>query len=256
MMFKPSVFIALILVFAAGDLVPAQQGNLLTPNTALDVMSGSVADATSDGRWLAVTVQSRRDRTDVDHMRFGDPTYVSPASTRVLLVETTSGDQDWLFGDPVQVRGLTWSPDDTQLGYFLMVGGQYQLRVYDIESGNTRSVSLRTAKEISSNSPLIWAPDGSSVLLSLRPEAWAEEAQQAFAVMTSGPVVVQDSRNDFLAWDRVRNLANRQVAALVNVSSGLVEEILPEADVQGLRFGESGDFVCLLYTSPSLRDRG
>ena len=249
-MFKRSVFIALILVSAAGDSVIAQQDGLFTPNTALDVMSGSIADVTSDGRWLAVTVQSRRDRTDVDHMRFGDPTYVSPASTRVLLIETTSGDQEWLFGDPVQVRGLTWSPDDTQLGYFLMVGGQYQLRVYDIESGNTRSVSLGTTKEISSNSPLIWAPDGSSVLLSLRPEAWAEEARQAFAVMTSGPVVVQDSRNDFLAWDRVRNLASRQVAALVSVSSGSVEEILPEADVQGLRFGASGDFVTYTAVKP------
>ena len=249
-MFKRSVFIALILVSAAGDSVIAQQDGLFTPNTALDVMSGSIADVTSDGRWLAVTVQSRRDRTDVDHMRFGDPTYVSPASTRVLLIETTSGDQEWLFGDPVQVRGLTWSPDDTQLGYFLMVGGQYQLRMYNIESGNTRSVSLGTTKEISSNSPLIWAPDGSSVLLSLRPEAWAEEARQAFAVMTSGPVVVQDSRNDFLAWDRVRNLASRQVAALVSVSSGSVEEILPEADVQGLRFGESGDFVTYTAVKP------
>ena len=249
-MFKRSVFIALILVSAAGDSVIAQQDGLFTPNTALDVMSGSIADVTSDGRWLAVTVQSRRDRTDVDHMRFGDPTYVSPASTRVLLIETTSGDQEWLFGDPVQVRGLTWSPDDTQLGYFLMVGGQYQLRMYIIESGNTISVSLGTTKEISSNSPLIWAPDGSSVLLSLRPEAWAEEARQAFAVMTSGPVVVQDSRNDFLAWDRVRNLASRQVAALVSVSSGSVEEILPEADVQGLRFGESGDFVTYTAVKP------
>ena len=249
-MFKRSVFIALILVSAAGDSVIAQQDGLFTPNTALDVMSGSIADVTSDGRWLAVTVQSRRDRTDVDHMRFGDPTYVSPASTRVLLIETTSGDQEWLFGDPVQVRGLTWSPDDTQLGYFLMVGGQYQLRMYNIESGNTRSVSLGTTKEISSNSPLIWAPDGSSVLLSLRPEAWAEEERQAFAVMTSGPVVVQDSRNDFLAWDRVRNLASRQVAALVSVSSGSVEEILPEADVQGLRFGESGDFVTYTAVKP------
>ena len=225
-MLKRSVVIALILVSAAGSLVVAQEDGLLTPNTALDVMSGSIVDVTSDGRWLVVTVQSRRDRTDVDHMRFGDPTYVSPASTRVLLVETTSGDQEWLFADPVRIRGLTWSPDDTQLGYFLMEGGQYQLRLYDIESGNTRSISLGTAKEISSNSPLIWAPDGSSVLLSLRPEAWAEEAQQAFGVITSGPVVIQDSRNDFLAWDRVRNLANRQVAALVNVSSGAVEEIL------------------------------
>ena len=75
-MLKRSVVIALILVSAAGSLVVAQEGGLLTPNMALDVMSGSIVDVTSDGRWLVVTVQSRRDRTDVDHMRFGDPTYV------------------------------------------------------------------------------------------------------------------------------------------------------------------------------------
>jgi dipeptidyl aminopeptidase/acylaminoacyl peptidase len=249
-MFKRSILIVSILLSAVGNSVIAQQRGLLTPNMALDVMSGSIADVTSDGRWVAVTVQARRDRTDVDHMRFGDPTYVSPASTRILLIETTSGDQEWLYEGPVQARELTWSPDGTQLGYFLMVGGQYQLRVYDVGSGNTRSVSLRTTKDISSNSPLVWAPDGSSVLLTLRAEGWAEEAQQAFAVMTSGPVVVQDSRNDFLAWDRVRNLANRQVPAVVSVSSGSVEEILPEADVQGLRFGESGDFVTYTAVMP------
>ena len=48
-MFKRSVFITLILVSAAGNSVIAQEGDLLTPNTALDVMSGSVADVTSDG---------------------------------------------------------------------------------------------------------------------------------------------------------------------------------------------------------------
>jgi len=36
----------------------------------------------------------------------------------------------------------------------------------------------------------------------------------------------------------------------VSVSSGSVEEILPEADVQGLRFGESGDFVTYTAVKP------
>ena len=68
-MLKRSVVIALILVSAAGSLVVAQEGGLLTPNTALDVMSGSIVDVTSDGRWLVVTVQSRRDRGSTHAMR-------------------------------------------------------------------------------------------------------------------------------------------------------------------------------------------
>ncbi|GIS79397.1 MAG: hypothetical protein CM1200mP14_09630 [Gammaproteobacteria bacterium] len=153
-MLKRSVVIALILVSAAGSLVVAQEDGLLTPNTALDVMSGSIVDVTSDGRWLVVTVQSRRDRTDVDHMRFGDPTYVSPASTRVLLVETTSGDQEWLFADPVRIRGLTWSPDDTQLGYFLMEGGSTSLGCTTLNLGTRDPSALAPPKRYHRTHPL------------------------------------------------------------------------------------------------------
>ena len=99
-----------VLAVALADPGLEQQARPLTPDLALDVRSASIADVTDDGRWIALTVQTRRDRTDVDHKRFGDPTYVSPASTRVLLVETSSREQRWLYADPVQVRGLTWSP--------------------------------------------------------------------------------------------------------------------------------------------------
>ena len=239
-----------VLAVALADPGLAQQARPLTPDLALDVRSASIADVTDDGRWIALTVQTRRDRTDVDHKRFGDPTYVSPASTRVLLVETSSREQRWLYADPVQVRGLTWSPDGSRLAYFLMDGEQYGLRVYDVPSGATRTVTLRGSKEVSSNSPLTWSPDGSSVLITLRPEGWAEEARRAFADMTVGPVVVQDSRNDFLAWDRIRNLSNRNILALVDVGTGAVTELLGETNVQGARFGESGDFVTYTVATP------
>jgi dipeptidyl aminopeptidase/acylaminoacyl peptidase len=245
-MFRRSLLAALVLVFAIADQGIAQTDGI-TPEVALDVRSGNIADVTADGRWVAVTVQTRRDRTDVDHMRFGDPTYVSPARTRVLLIETTTREQRWLHEDPVQARGLVWSPDGGRLAYLIRVGEQYRLRIHDVDSGTTQAVTLRTTKEVSSNSPLTWSPDGSSVLVSLRPEGWATEARQAFDDMTIGPIVVQDSRNDFLAWDRVRGLSNRQIVALVDVGTGAVEELLGEGNLQGFDFSDDGDF--LTYTS-------
>ena len=50
-----------------------------TPEVALDVNLVSIAAVTDDGSRVAATVRTRRDRTDVDHQRFGDPTYISPA---------------------------------------------------------------------------------------------------------------------------------------------------------------------------------
>ena len=48
-------------------------------------------------------------------------------------------------------------------------------------------------------------------------------------------MIVQDSRNDFLAWDRVRNLANRQETVLVSVADGTVREVLSDARRPSIR---------------------
>ncbi len=88
-------------------------------------------------------------------------------------------------------------------------------------------MGLRTSKEIASNRPWRGHPDGASVLVALRPEGWAAEARKAFLDMTEGPVVVQDSRDDFLDWDRVRNLDAVEIPALVTLRDGAVRE-LPE----------------------------
>ena len=65
---------------AAPALTAAQQA--FTPEIALDVRTPGIAAVTADGARVAVTLTSRRDRTDVDHQRFGDPTYISPVSTQ------------------------------------------------------------------------------------------------------------------------------------------------------------------------------
>ena len=221
----------------------AQQARGFTPEIALDVRNVRIAAVTDDGSRVAATVQTRRDRTDVDHQRYGDPTYISPVSTRLMVVDTGSGDQTWVYERPVQIRAFTWSPDGTRLGYFIVEDGSYKLCIFETSSAQTATLELSSDKEIASSSPLVWSPDGSAILLGLRPEGWAVEAHRAFLALTEAAVIVQDSRNDFLAWDRVRNIANQQITALVSVADGSVREILTDVTPQGPSFAEDGSYI-------------
>lgn len=225
----------------------AQTGRPFTTDDALDVRSARIADVTEDGRWVAATVQTRRDRSGVDHFRFGDPTYVAPSLGELLVVETRTGSVRSVFEDRVQFRSPTWSPDGTRLAFFLLGEDGYGLHIHEPASGETRAVRLATTKELSSSSALVWSPDGASLLVTLRPEGWAAEARRAFLELTEGPVVVQDSRSDFLDWDRVRNLARREIPAVVRVADGTVRELLGETSLQSIRF--NGDGSAVLYTT-------
>ena len=243
MMYRRTIFPTLLLVILSHAAVFAQELRTFTPDVALDVRTVRIAAVTDDGSRVAATVQTRRDRTDVDHMRYGDPTYVSPVSTRLMVIDTRTGEQSWVHEQPAQLRGYSWSPDGRQLGYFVSVGETPSLRVYDAETGMTRAVTVRSDMNISSSSPLVWSLDGGEVIVGLRPQGWATEARDAFLALTEAPVIVQDSRNDFLAWDRVRNIANRQVTALVSVADGSVRELLTETTPQGPAFSEDGTYI-------------
>jgi dipeptidyl aminopeptidase/acylaminoacyl peptidase len=233
----------LIFMIALSTQVGAQQMRPFSPEIALQVRNVRIAAVADDGSRIAATVQTRNDRTDVDHQRYGDPTYISPVSTRLMVIDTQSGEQTWVHETPAQLRGFTWSPDGGKLGYFMVEDGRYTLRVFDASSNATAVMQLGTDKEISSSSPLEWSPDGNTILLGLRPDGWAEQARRAFLALTAAAVIVQDSRNDFLAWDRVRNIANEQITAVVSVADGSVREILTLATPRGVGFSEDGTYL-------------
>ena len=234
-----------MLIFAAMFAAPAlaQDTRAFTTEIALDVKSPSIAAMTEDGRRIAVTVRTRRGRVDVDHARYGDPTYVGPSLVTAMVIDTRSGDRVWLHEQGAQVSDFTWSPDGSQLAYLLFAEDEFTLRVFDAASGSTEGVTLRTSKPIASSSPLVWAPDGESILLTLRPDGWDVRASGAFFDLTDAPIIVQDSRNDFLAWDRVRNIANEQITALVSLDDGAVREILTDVVPQGLGFSPDGSRI-------------
>lgn len=251
MSLRSPVPVTFLLALTSAASLTAQEGRRFTPEDALAINEVAIQDVSADGRWVAATLRLRRDRLNVDHMRYGDPTYVSPSRARVLLIGTRSGQRHWLHDEPVHARALAWSPDGTLLAYFLLDGAEPRLRVHDTGSGRTRDVELRTTKSISSGSSLQWSPRGDALLLTLRPEGWAEEARSAFLTMTDGPVIVQDSREDFLAWDRVRLLNDRQIPALVNVGDGSVRELLPAMRAQDVRFSADGSYVTYLAVTPT-----
>lgn len=246
----PLLIVSLLAV--AVPSVGAQELEPFTTEVALDVRQVDIADVTPDGRWVAAMISTRRGRTDVDHTRFGDPTYIAPSYGELLVVDARTGAERSLFDEPVQVREPTWSPDGGRLAFLLRQGNDFLLRVWERDGGVLRAVSLDTDKALSSGSSLTWTPDGDRLLVGLRPAGWAEEARAAFLERTEGPVVVQDSRNDFLAWDRVRNLDDREIPALVAVDDGEVTELLPETPVVDARF--TGDGAELVYlTARELR---
>jgi dipeptidyl aminopeptidase/acylaminoacyl peptidase len=235
--------VAFTLAFLLTVPVHGQDSRRFNTEIALDVQSPQIAAMTDDGSHIAVTLRTRRGRTDVDHDRYGDPTYVGPSLVSAMVIDTRSGDRVWLHEQPAQVSDFAWSPDGDRLGYLLFDGEAFTLRVFDAESGRTESVALRTAQPIASSSPLAWTPDGESVLLTLRPDGWEDRASSAFYELTDAPVIVQDSRNDFLAWDRVRNIANEQITALVRVDDGSVREILEGVVPQGVGFSPDGSLM-------------
>ncbi len=254
--------LAVATTFAAATPLPAHpQQRLFTPEIALDVRGVGIAAVTGDGARVAATVRTRRDRTGVDHQRYGDPTYISPTTTRLMVIDTRSGERTWVHEEPAQLRGFEWSPDGGRLAYFIVEdggsgegvgsgdggrsgeGGRYRLRIFDASTGRARTVALRTDREIASSSPLVWSPDGDEVLIGLRPDRWAADARAAFVALTEAPVIVQDSRNDFLAWDRVRNIAARQITALVSPENGSVREILADVTPSGPGFSEDGSYI-------------
>jgi dipeptidyl aminopeptidase/acylaminoacyl peptidase len=243
-----SIAVVFTCILTTGIL--AQEKQAFTTEDALNVASLRVQGITADGRYVAATRATPRDRKNVDHMRFGDPTYISPSFADVLVIDTETGEQHSLFDEKVQVGSFAWSPDGTLLAFFVRDGDEFYLHTYEPARNRVRRVELRSDKPIAANSPLEWRPDGSGVLLSLREEDWAETSRRMFLDLTEGPIIVQDSREPFLAWDVVRNQGSLVVPAFVDMRSRNVRELLPEGRYSGAQQSEDGQFVTFVETTP------
>ncbi len=233
---------------AALTLIPsfvstAQNQASFTVDDVLDVTSISVADVSGDGRWIATTSASLRDRIGIDNSRFGDPTYFAPSNTDVLVIDAQTGKSQKLFTEKRQVRQMKWSPDGSRLAMLVFNGDLFEPMIWERASNKLQTIKLSQSKFAAGNSELIWTPSSDQLLIALRPNEWRKQVRDRFEAETKATVVFHSSKEPFLAWDDLRRTAVLCSLAAYNLKSGEMRELIAQSKLNSYDLSEDGQLV-------------
>lgn len=221
----------------------AQNQQVFTVDDLLDVTNVSAADVSDDGRWVAATATTLRDRIGIDNSRFGDPTYFAPSSVDVLVIDTQTGKTQKLFNEKRQVRQLKWSPDGSRLAMLALKGDVFEPMVWERAGSKWQTVKLPPAKSAAENSVLTWTPASDQLLIALRPDEWRKQARERFLAETKATVVVHSSKEPFLAWEDLRRMAAVRSLAAYDVKSGETRELIAQTKLNSYDLGEDGQLL-------------
>lgn len=219
---------------------------VFTVDDMLDVASLRIADLSDDGRWLAVTSATQRDRIGIDNYRFGDPTYVAPSLSEVWIVDLQNSKTQKLFPERQQVPVLKWSPDAKYLAFLILKDGSYRPIIWERATGKLHPVTLPAGKNVAANTTLEWSPTGDRLFMSLQTEEWRAKAAERFQYETKGPVVVHASKEPFLAWEDLRRLSQLRAVAAYDLATGQTREVLPETRINSYDFTQDGQLITYL----------
>ena len=248
-----------LLAWAGGPLArSAPSGKVpFTAEDILKVVTASVLDLSNDGRRVAVAARRLADNAEVDNGRYGDPTYVSPAWVRLLVVDTATGAVQAPFKEPVNVQQASWSPDGRRLAVLAATNGGApkigqpslpvtRLWIWDAERTALSEVMPKGDLAVSANSGLGWLPDSQRLTVTCRPAAWEREGAARFAALTQGPIVVHTSKDPFLEWDALRRGLRRRVLAEIDAATGQVTTLVPDSMISSYTQARDGSFVMFL----------
>lgn len=246
---------ALALILAVLATAQAQaQSNRFTVDDVFDVANAGLTDLTRDGRWLAVTSSTLRDRLGNDNRRYGDPTYVAPGALDLLVIDTRNGQSQKVFTDRRQVRSVRWSPDGSRLALLARKGDGFEPLLWERASGRLRAITLPKDRVVADNASLQWSADGQQLFLALRDVAWRKQAAEGFAKLTSDPIVVQSSAQPFLAWEGLNRLSLQQSVAIHELGSGQTREVLTGAKLRSYTVTPDGSLIRYLDDNTSKTD--
>jgi dipeptidyl aminopeptidase/acylaminoacyl peptidase/tetratricopeptide (TPR) repeat protein len=215
----------------------------VTATDLLQIVTSQVADLSDDGRWLAVLQQTRADGFGTDVRRDGDPSYIRPAAARLVSINTATGQHQAVFSEPRVLRSPVWSHDGSRLALLALRGDRLQPLIWDRVSGRTRTLSVPAGWYVAENSDVRWSRDGSRVIVALRRDRWRGRVTAEFARMTQGPVFVQDGRDPFLAWDRLRREGNVRAVYSLDAVTSQPRELLPEGMISAYQVSEDDSLV-------------
>jgi dipeptidyl aminopeptidase/acylaminoacyl peptidase len=263
----------------AASSQPSPSRAPFTAPDMLTVASLSIADLSDDGARVAVTLRRGFDNADVDNYRAGDPTYVAPSRSRLLVIDTRTGASQSPFRDSlVNVTRAAWSHDGTRLAIllsepalpgFAAPGSRVPpaaragsragakdpapplstgpaLYVWDAGRATLSEVPRLANVTCSTNSGLEWTPGDRGLLVTLRTPEWERDARDRFKQLTTGPIIVHSSKEPFLEWDALQRSARKRVLAEVDVTTGEATRLLPEQKISSYTIARDGSFVTLL----------
>ncbi len=240
-LFKMNLLVIIGLLLFLNTPCSLAQKTPFTPADALNVQTISIREMTEDGKYLIMTSGTRKDRMNTDHKRYRDPSYIADRSTIVEVMDVDAKTTWSIFNQKINLQGLTVSPDNSTVALLLYADGGYKIYLYDLAKRKLSPIKLKLKKTIASNSTLVWSPDNQNLLISLRENNWQEKADSMYQEATIGPITVYDGTRDFLKWEEIGIYSERNIPALINISTGEINELLPEGLYSSLNFSQSGD---------------
>lgn len=212
----------------------------LTPSDLLDVRSIAIGDYSPDGKWLLVRISRRGDGLGFVAARDGDPSYTRPAPSRLLLMNTATGDTSAIIGTARTLGTMAWSPTGDRLAIATR-DSVPQLLLWDAATRRLRPVPLGGAR-LAENSGLSWGTDG-RLVFAIREKGWLAEVRARFDSLVGGPISVQVGTEPFLSWDVLRRLGNRALLVALTPASGRLDTLVAPAQMTSWSVSPTGTVV-------------
>jgi len=235
---------ALVLIALAAAPAWAQQSaalERLVDRFVLDAAVVNAGDLSADGRWLAGTTISTRNRIGIDNTRFQDPTYIAPSMTDVWVVDTSTGATRKIFTEKRQVRAMKWSPDGSRLALLVLNGGLFEPMIWDRATGAIRGAPLPPGTEAADNAEFEWSPTGAELFFAARAKVWRTETRKRFDEETGASSVrIHASTEPILAWEDLRRSEFVRSVVAYDVAAGRSRDIVPQARISSYRLLEDG----------------
>lgn len=227
-------------LLVTASLAQAQAPSPLSPADLLDVRTVSIGDYSPDGKWLLVRVSRRGDGLGFVAARDGDPSYTRPAPSRLLLLNTATGDTTAIITAPRTLGTIAWSRTGDRLAIATR-DSVPQLLMWETASKRLRTVALGGAR-LAENTDLSWTEDG-RLILAIRERQWLAEVRARFDSLVGGPISVQIGTEPFLAWDVLRRLGNRALLVSLTPATGRLDTLTAAAQISAWTASRNGQLL-------------
>jgi len=233
------LLVLLVLIAPVAFTVEAQ-----TPRFTIDDMLGivttSVLDLSPDGRWLAVTVTTHRDRLGQDYS--GDPTYLSRTGGALRVIDTRNGTVSTPLAADISARAARWSPDGSQLLIVALKPRAEVLEavIWNRATGRVATVPVPRTHYVAETGERLWMPDGKEVVLALRSYEWRQRFVAGYQRLVNGPIVRMSSRDPFLGWEEQSRLGQERSVVAIDPVRGTARDLIPEGRSSGASVADDG----------------